>query len=181
MEISGISHSIYKENETQLIHSCSHMYKCMLSEIMTSALPLKRKADVRQMDLGYTLPTEVLSSDQNTLNVSVIMLNRRTALLQWWPRNALIHKDIEIVFTPEFSNYKVVIGLVDPVGNTVELHDLKPYTYYQLDLRERHGQTLYASVNFSTAGNLWYLHYPQYHSGYNLCFWDILKFLNSKS
>ena len=55
-----------------------------------------------------------------------------------------------------FSSYKVVIGLVDPVGNTVELHDLKPYTYYQLDLRERHGQSLYASVNFSTAGNLWY-------------------------
>ena len=53
-----------------------------------------------------------------------------------------------------FSSYKVVIGLVDPVGNTVELHDLKPYTYYQLDLRERHGQSLYASVNFSTAGNL---------------------------
>ena len=49
-------------------------------------------------------------------------------------------------------SYKVVVGLVDPVGNTVELHDLKPYTYYQLDLRDRNGQKLYASVNFSTAG-----------------------------
>ena len=46
----------------------------------------------------------------------------------------------------------MVVGLVDPVGNTVELHDLKPYTYYQLDLRDRNGQKLYASVNFSTAG-----------------------------
>ena len=46
----------------------------------------------------------------------------------------------------------MVVGLVDPVGNTVELHDLKPYTYYQLDLRDRDGQKLYASVNFSTAG-----------------------------
>ena len=51
-----------------------------------------------------------------------------------------------------FFSYKVVVGLVDPVGNTVELHDLKPYTYYQLDLRDRNGQKLYASVNFSTAG-----------------------------
>ena len=126
----------------------------IISDTLTAALPLKRKVVVRQMD--YTLPRDVLT--QNSVNVSVIMLNRRTALLQWWPRNALIHKDIEIVFTPEFSNYKVVIGLVDPVGNTVELHDLKPYTFYQLDLRERHGQTLYASVNFSTAGNLWHLH-----------------------
>ena len=53
-----------------------------------------------------------------------------------------------------FFSYKVVVGLVDPVGNTVELHDLKPYTYYQLDLRDRNGQKLYASVNFSTAGQL---------------------------
>ena len=37
------------------------------------------------------------------LNVSVIMLNRRTALLQWWPRTALMHQDVEIVFTPEYS------------------------------------------------------------------------------
>ncbi len=37
------------------------------------------------------------------LNVSVTMLNRRTALLQWWPRDAFMHKDIEIVFTPEYS------------------------------------------------------------------------------
>jgi len=87
----------------------------------------------------------------SVVNVSVIMLSRRTALLQWWPREALMHKNIEIVFTPEYSNYKVVVGLVDPVGNTVELHDLKPYTYYQLDLRDRNGQKLYASVNFSTA------------------------------
>ena len=56
-------------------------------------------------------------------------------------------------------SYKVVVGLVDPVGNTVELHDLKPYTYYQLDLRDRkkldkdkQKPLLYASVNFSTAG-----------------------------
>ena len=51
-------------------------------------------------------------------------------------------------------SYKVVVGLVDPVGNTVELHDLKPYTYYQLDLRDRNGQKLYASVNFSSKVNL---------------------------
>ena len=106
----------------------------------------------REENQSFTWPQES-PEEVIHLNITVIMLNRRTALLQWWPRNALIHKDIEIVFTPEFSNYKVVIGLVDPVGNTVELHDLKPYTYYQLDLRERHGQTLYASVNFSTAGN----------------------------
>ena len=39
----------------------------------------------------------------SVVNVSVIMLNRRTALLQWWPREALMHKNIEIVFTPEYS------------------------------------------------------------------------------
>ena len=39
------------------------------------------------------------------LNVSVVMLNRRTALLEWWPRDAFMHKDIEIVFTPEDSKY----------------------------------------------------------------------------
>ena len=38
-----------------------------------------------------------------SLNVTVVMLDRRTALLRWWPRDALIHKDIEIVFTPEYS------------------------------------------------------------------------------
>ena len=37
------------------------------------------------------------------LNVTVIMLDRRTALLQWWPENALMHRDVEIVFTPEYS------------------------------------------------------------------------------
>ena len=126
--------------------------------LVTSALPMQLQRAKREENQSFTLPHKANSEGSNeeviNLNITVIMLNRRTALLQWWPRNALIHKDIEIVFTPEFSNYKVVIGLVDPVGNTVELHDLKPYTYYQLDLRERHGQTLYASVNFSTAGNL---------------------------
>ena len=122
--------------------------------LVTSALPMQlQRAKREETHLFHKANTES-NEEVIHLNITVIMLNRRTALLQWWPRNALIHKDIEIVFTPEFSNYKVVIGLVDPVGNTVELHDLKPYTYYQLDLRERHGQTLYASVNFSTAGNL---------------------------
>ena len=48
----------------------------------------------------------VIHSDNeltSPLNVSVIMLNRRTALLQWWPRTALMHQDVEIVFTPEYS------------------------------------------------------------------------------
>ena len=47
-----------------------------------------------------------------------------------------------------------MIGLIDPVGNSVELHDLKPYTYYQLDLRDRSRKKLFARVNFSTAGNI---------------------------
>ena len=55
--------------------------------------------------------------------------------------------------TPFFS-YKVVIGLIDPVGNSVELHDLKPYTYYQLDLRDRTKKILFARISFSTAGKL---------------------------
>ena len=64
----------------------------------------------------------------------------------------LVTLDPYFIFCFIFFSYKVVVGLVDPVGNTVELHDLKPYTYYQLDLRDRNGQKLYASVNFSTAG-----------------------------
>ena len=51
-------------------------------------------------------------------------------------------------------SYKVVIGLIDPVGNSVELHDLKPYTYYQLDLRDRTKKILFARISFSTAGKL---------------------------
>ena len=53
-----------------------------------------------------------------------------------------------------FFSYKVVIGLIDPVGNSVELHDLKPYTYYQLDLRDRTKKILFARISFSTAGKL---------------------------
>ena len=56
-------------------------------------------------------------------------------------------------YTPFFS-YKVVIGLIDPVGNSVELHDLKAYTYYQLDLRDRTKKILFARISFSTAGKL---------------------------
>ncbi len=53
-----------------------------------------------------------------------------------------------------FFSYKVVVGLIDPVGNSVELHDLKPYTYYQLDLRGRRDRVLFARLNFSTASKL---------------------------
>ena len=60
---------------------------------------------------------------------------------------------IQHKYTPFFS-YKVVIGLIDPVGNSVELHDLKPYTYYQLDLRDRTKKILFARISFSTAGKL---------------------------
>ena len=48
--------------------------------------------------------------------------------------------------------YKVVIGVSDPVGNELELHDLKPYTRYHLDLRSRFGnKENWGSVDFSTA------------------------------
>ena len=63
-----------------------------------------------------------------------------------------LHHSITFSLLP-FS-YKVVIGLIDPVGNSVELHDLKPYTYYQLDLRDRTKKILFARVSFSTAGKL---------------------------
>ena len=49
-------------------------------------------------------------------------------------------------------SYKVVIGVSDPVGNELELHDLKPYTKYHLDLRSRFGnKENWGSVDFSTA------------------------------
>ena len=74
---------------------------------LTLALPIRVHGEERSSlsrsgnNLGYALPA--VNEAVSLVNVSVIMLNRRTALLQWWPRNALIHKDIEIVFTPEFS------------------------------------------------------------------------------
>lgn len=55
----------------------------------------REEYDLTNLDEDYTLSTPI--------NVSVIMLNRRTALLQWWPREALMHQDVEIVFTPEYS------------------------------------------------------------------------------
>ena len=39
----------------------------------------------------------------------------------------------------------------DPVGNELELRDLKPYTKYQLELRSRFGnKESWGSVEFST-------------------------------
>ncbi len=52
-------------------------------------------------DMGVSGSEETVRFEP--LNVTVIMLNRRTALLQWWPENALMHRDVEIVFTPEYS------------------------------------------------------------------------------
>ena len=66
--------------------------------------------------------------------------------------HTLFHIGI-LILLPPFS-YKVVIGLIDPVGNSVELHDLKAYTYYQLDLRDRTKKILFARISFSTAGKL---------------------------
>ena len=46
-----------------------------------------------------------------------------------------------------------MIGVSDPVGNSLELNDLKPYTVYHLDIRSRFGnKEKMASIKFSTAG-----------------------------
>ena len=45
-----------------------------------------------------------------------------------------------------------MIGVSDPVGNELELRDLKPYTRYHLDLRSRFGnKENWGSIDFSTA------------------------------
>ena len=52
-------------------------------------------------------------------------------------------------------SYKIVIGVSDPVGNELELRDLKPYTRYHLDLRSRFGnKENWGSIDFSTAGKI---------------------------
>ena len=41
--------------------------------------------------------------------------------------------------------------LNDPVGNSVELRDLKPFTIYNLDVRARTDKLIFGTLNFSTA------------------------------
>ena len=50
-----------------------------------------------------------------------------------------------------FFSYKVVMTLNDPVGNSVELRDLKPFTIYNLDVRARSDKLIFGTLNFSTA------------------------------
>ena len=52
-------------------------------------------------------------------------------------------------------SYKIVIGVSDPVGNELELRDLKPYTNYQLEVRSRFGnKENWGSVEFSTGSKI---------------------------
>lgn len=48
------------------------------------------------------------------------------------------------------------MDVADPIGNSVKLSDLRPYTNYRLDVRRANvggGDTVVvASLNFSTAG-----------------------------
>ena len=59
-----------------------------------------------------------------------------------------------------------MIGVSDPVGNELELRDLKPYTRYHLDLRSRFGnKENWGSIDFSTASK---------QSSFNYIILDIL-------
>ena len=97
------------ESLAYLSLSQNEIFEDYLSELVpvTSALPMQQMRAKREESSSsdFTLPIANAKETHHEvlLNITVIMLNRRTALLQWWPRNALIHKDIEIVFTPEFS------------------------------------------------------------------------------
>ncbi len=64
----------------------------------------------------------------------------------------------DALFLPLYS-YKVVMSLSDPVGDSVQLTDLRPYTVYQLSVRAKdeftQGNTVVvANMNFSTAGRV---------------------------
>ena len=48
-------------------------------------------------------------------------------------------------------SYRVVMTMTDPVVNSVELQDLRPYTIYHLDVRNRLDRQLISTLNFSTA------------------------------
>ncbi|TRY79714.1 hypothetical protein TCAL_01989, partial [Tigriopus californicus] len=106
------------------------------------------------LDVSPQLASNVTSAGQS-INVTLVMLSRKSAKLIWSPEGAFFGRDFEIVFTPEDSNYKVVISLSDPVENFVHLHDLRPYTHYHLIVRSRNAITgaaqLHVSLNFSTS------------------------------
>ena len=80
--------------------------------LVTSALPMQLQRAKREETQSFHKANTESNEEVIHLNITVIMLNRRTALLQWWPRNALIHKDIEIVFTPEFSKYVIIPNIL---------------------------------------------------------------------
>ncbi len=50
-------------------------------------------------------------------------------------------------------SYKVVLPVSDPVGNSVRLTDLRPYTAYTLSIRSKDSKNqVIAALNFSTSG-----------------------------
>jgi len=53
-----------------------------------------------------------------------------------------------------FFSYKVVMSIFHPVGNNVELRDLRPFTVYHLEVWNRLKRNLIGSVDFSTASKL---------------------------
>lgn len=52
-----------------------------------------------------TLRPTSKASSSNKFNISVAMLTTREALIQWWPSDYLVNKDVEITFTPENARW----------------------------------------------------------------------------
>ena len=48
----------------------------------------------------------------------------------------------------------MVIEVIEPVGNSIDLIDLIPYTDYQLEIKDRSSGQLLATVSFNTSGKL---------------------------
>lgn len=119
-----------------------------------SAIGTLDEIPFNSLDMSQPLVNNVTSAGQN-INVTLVMLSRKSAKLIWTPAGAFLGRDFEIVFTPEDSNYKVVISLSDPVENFVHLQDLRPYTHYHLIVRSRNAITgeaqLHVTLNFSTS------------------------------
>ena len=43
------------------------------------------------------------AANRQKLNISITVLTKEEALLHWWPKDALIDKDFEVVFMPEHA------------------------------------------------------------------------------
>ena len=42
-------------------------------------------------------------NNRQKLNITITVLKKDEALLHWWPKDALIDKDFEVVFMPEHA------------------------------------------------------------------------------